>query len=98
MADFRIAAAEDVRALTCREDRQFQIVRADAEAFDVVVMLMGDKNGAEADGVCQSALLEAAFEFTEAEAGIDENAFASAMDDGGVAGTAASEYRHADMC
>ena len=98
MADFRIAAAEDVGTLTCREDRQFQIVRADAETFDVVVMLMGDKNGAEADGIRQPALLEAAFEFTEAEAGIDENAFASAMDDGGVAGTAASEYRHADMC
>ena len=46
----------------------------------------------------QPALLEAAFEFTEAEAGIDENAFASAMDNGGGAGTAASEYRHADMC
>ena len=98
MADFRIAAAEDVRAFTCREDRQFQIVRADTEAFDMVVMLMGDKNGAEADGVCQSAIFEAAFEFTEAEACIDENAFASAMDDGGVAGTAASEYRHANMC
>ena len=53
MADFRISAAEDVRALTCREDRQFQIVRADAEAFDMVVMLVCDKNGAEADGVCQ---------------------------------------------
>ena len=44
MADFRITAAEDIRAFTRREDRQFQIVRADAEAFDMVVVLMGDEN------------------------------------------------------
>ncbi len=98
MTDFRIATTEHVRAFTCREDRQFQIIRADAEAFDMVIMLMGDENGAEADGIRQSALLEAANEFTEAEACVDKDAFAPAMDDGGVAGTAASEYRHADMC
>ena len=98
MADFRIAATEDICAFACRENRQFQIIRADAEAFDVVVMLMGDENGAEADGIRQSAFPEAANEFTEAEARVDKDAFSSAMDDGGVAGTAASEYRHADMC
>lgn len=97
MPDFRITTTKDIRALTCREDRQFQIFRADTEPLDMVFMFMGDKNGAEADRVRQPALPEAANEFTEAEARVDKDALPSAMDNGGVAGTAASKYRHADM-
>jgi hypothetical protein len=59
---------------------------------------MGNENGAQTDGIRQSTLSEAADKFAEAEACVNKDAFASAMDDGGVAGTAASEYRHADMC
>ena len=74
-------------------DRDFQLAGQDANAGDVVRVLMGNQDGING-AMILTTKLQAAKHFTAGDTGVDQQARAGAGDKGAVSFAPASQHRH----